>query len=531
MTLMKMIALITCLVILPNQLDSKAKPRKLLIETGTKGKLGNHHKKSHGKFKKLLIETGLKGKSSEDYQGGPLPPPPGGNPSPPWNGRGGSPPIPQDGKGGSPPTPGEGKGGCQMIRRRKNVKNLTQQEKENLRAAIRTATSNDEYLNVANFHGGPKTICPRSVDSMCCPHGSLGSEIPPFLPWHRLLMAQMEEVLGEPLPYWDWTEDSKVPDLWDGIDVPIRREPGERGACPGNQQLVQRRGGARVDITSKKIETRNALSQLNFRDFSKILLGPHNGIHTEVGCDMAGLTTAAYDPTFFLHHAYVDMQFAFWQELAKLRETDTSSFNMATQALPPFDDRTYNKQERTFQNHRTGDTFDYQNKFCYEYEDMRFDGMTPMQYLGSVKVEQTNFMESGNSTAKMNVFVGVVLPTMVPSGKHPFELCHEKKCEEAGEAYTFGTSTYTLNTKIDASTHYLTTFNVTELVVKNSWYDNKLTAKMTSKALEGLPQPVVIKIPPGQGEGGQVLLGPGQNKNAYATLLDEFDDVIEAPAK
>ena len=34
-------------------------------------------------------------------------------------------------------------------------------------------------------------------------------------------MAQMEEELGEPLPYWDWTEDPEIPDLWERTRVEI----------------------------------------------------------------------------------------------------------------------------------------------------------------------------------------------------------------------------------------------------------------------------------------------------------------------
>ena len=39
----------------------------------------------------------------------------------------------------------------------------------------------------------------------------------------------------------------------------------------------------------------------------------------EIGCNMGGIGTASYDPVFFLHHAFVDYQFAFWQELQRLR--------------------------------------------------------------------------------------------------------------------------------------------------------------------------------------------------------------------
>ena len=79
--------------------------------------------------------------------------------------------------------------------------------------------NNSSYQDVAHFHGAPNT----GVDALCgegnscCPHGD-----PQFLPWHRLLLANMEELLGEPLPYWDWTEDKDVPDLWEEIRAPLK---------------------------------------------------------------------------------------------------------------------------------------------------------------------------------------------------------------------------------------------------------------------------------------------------------------------
>ena len=35
-------------------------------------------------------------------------------------------------------------------------------------------------------------------------------------------MVQMEDEPGEALPYWDWTEDKDVPDLWEEIRLPMK---------------------------------------------------------------------------------------------------------------------------------------------------------------------------------------------------------------------------------------------------------------------------------------------------------------------
>ena len=39
----------------------------------------------------------------------------------------------------------------------------------------------------------------------------------------------MEEELGEPVPFWNWTEDD-VPDLFEGITVPVKE--GISAKCP-----------------------------------------------------------------------------------------------------------------------------------------------------------------------------------------------------------------------------------------------------------------------------------------------------------
>ena len=72
------------------------------------------------------------------------------------------------------------------------------------------------YQELGPIHGGPSKICPDMTEGVCCSHDRL------LLPWHRLFMVQMEEELGEPIPYWDWTEDKELPDLWEGINAPLK---------------------------------------------------------------------------------------------------------------------------------------------------------------------------------------------------------------------------------------------------------------------------------------------------------------------
>ena len=199
---------------------------------------------------------------------------------------------------------------------------------------------------MSNFHGYPPTICPP-LGNVCCPHG-----VPVFLPWHRLYMAFMEEELGEPLPYWDWTQDAELPGLWSlsEIDAPIKE--GVNSQCPPSR-FVSRGSNIQINKDQLKGMTREAFVQKDYSGFVSEISDPHNDVHVSIGCDMGTVRTAAYDPIFFLHHSYVDYQWAFWQELQRLRgltekpqkSQDIEDFG---EPLAPFNLPQYNGQERTF---------------------------------------------------------------------------------------------------------------------------------------------------------------------------------------
>ena len=87
---------------------------------------------------------------------------------------------------------------------------LSNEEQQRLASSLTRLIDSGKFVNLSNFHGYPQNVCCKRflqtcVASMCCPHSE-----PTFLPWHRLFMVQMEEELGEALPYWDWTEDAEL---------------------------------------------------------------------------------------------------------------------------------------------------------------------------------------------------------------------------------------------------------------------------------------------------------------------------------
>ena len=92
---------------------------------------------------------------------------------------------------------------------------LSKEEVQRLRKKLKQSITDFKYDDLANYHGAPADIC-EGVD-ICCPHGAST-----FLPWHRLYMVNMEEMLEEALPYWDWTEDTQIPQLWEDIMVPFK---------------------------------------------------------------------------------------------------------------------------------------------------------------------------------------------------------------------------------------------------------------------------------------------------------------------
>ena len=336
---------------------------------------------------------------------------------------------------------------------RRNVKSLGRGERQSLvRAMEALIASGTRYQDLANFHGGPvNAVCPESAGGMCCPHGD-----PAFLPWHRLFMAQMEDELGEALPYWDWTEDREIPDLWEEIRAPIKE--GESSECEGGQ-FVTRFHNVQLNTTQLKRQVQDALDHDDFIEFEDALgKGPHGTVHVGVDCDMFNIATAGYDTVFYLHHSYVDYLWAFWQELRRLRgHSLPPRFEGVDEPLPPFNNRRFNENDKTFQNSRAQDTMDYQNKLCYEYDQLLFDNLTPAQFLEAHQRHPLVITESSSEVLPekgrcgpvcrdiegkehceeicssvereggfARVSVGVVLPRDAPTGINTIELCQER---------------------------------------------------------------------------------------------------------
>ncbi|MDJ0799362.1 MAG: tyrosinase family protein [Calothrix sp. MO_167.B12] len=202
---------------------------------------------------------------------------------------------------------------------RKEISQLSAEELQKLRTAyalLQQEVGEGGYQQIAGLHGLPLPSY--------CPHND-----PSFLPWHRAYLVRFEQALQRhvpdvTLPYWDWiSQESQTKGLPDavvestyvnseGVEVP---NPLYSAQLPIGGQTTRRR----IPISSRRLsELENpvavAMQETNFIGFSERLENPHNFVHVWVGGSMSSVPYAAFDPIFWMHHAYVDRQWYIWQQ-------------------------------------------------------------------------------------------------------------------------------------------------------------------------------------------------------------------------
>ena len=221
---------------------------------------------------------------------------------------------------------------------------------------------------------------------------------------------------------------------------------------------------------------------------------------------------------------------------------------------------------RTLKNNRGRDTLEYRKNFCYEYDQLVFEGKTPAEFieqnLNPSRIRRRALLRSKNGRTNLppkgkckkvcdkskgktfceevcadskhrgslvKVFVGVVMPRVAPSGASAFDLCQGGKCVKGGEVSTFGSTTERVEnhkSKIDDKNFHLIETDVTKIVDKQRWTLKKpLVAKMTSTMVGNLPQPVVIRKTMGKGGkmiNGTVTFNPKEERRNYGNLLQKY---------
>ena len=133
------------------------------------------------------------------------------------------------------------------------------------------------------------------------------------------------------LPYWDWTNNAEVPDVWADIYPEIKSfysnsrtrsvsndykntehiEDMNLGICHspnGNDLSKISRINKESEVSAKtqKNAIDDANNQANFTEFSRRADNAHGNIHIQLHCSMPSTATTAYDPTFWMHHANID---------------------------------------------------------------------------------------------------------------------------------------------------------------------------------------------------------------------------------
>jgi N-acetylneuraminic acid mutarotase len=152
-----------------------------------------------------------------------------------------------------------------------------------------------------------------------------------FLPWHRLMLAQLEGVIREvlhdedfTLPYWNPVTGN--PD--DFIVPAVFRDPG--ATLYNGTRWPWVNGGERIDLLYRDWINLDALNEKFYIDSPTGNLGfnprldqnPHFFTHFAIGGDMAEFSTVGGDPIFYLHHANIDRLWESWNRLGNKNPTD-----------------------------------------------------------------------------------------------------------------------------------------------------------------------------------------------------------------
>lgn len=188
-----------------------------------------------------------------------------------------------------------------------------------------------------------------------------------FLPWHRMFLLLLENLLREinpsvAVPYWDWASDAQDPAIstvWNRLGGSVRDSENRPTCIPfGSFENMQTShttphcvsrgfisGQSGSFITLDNWLTIQALidSDVTYPRFGAALESTHGSPHVGIGGDMAVLGTAPNDPIFFSHHAFVDRIYGEWEDNGTgprtrfggnnpgIGETDTESVMQAFQ--------------------------------------------------------------------------------------------------------------------------------------------------------------------------------------------------------
>ena len=177
---------------------------------------------------------------------------------------------------------------------RKDHRTLTSDEQNRFLSAF-------TQINAMNAFGPLVDIHSNSIHQM---HGN-----PRFLPWHRIYLMRLEELLMmvDPtvcIPYWKSSEEQAFPSWLLGFTPTVN--------LIGGPHTVNRNIGASAFLPNAAAVA-TAMANGTYNLFAQSVEGVHNSGHVWVGGSMMGFQTAPADPVFWMHHAEIDHIWAEWQ--------------------------------------------------------------------------------------------------------------------------------------------------------------------------------------------------------------------------
>lgn len=215
---------------------------------------------------------------------------------------------------------------------------------------------NQGYAHVASYHGWLDGLCEHAPETD--QQGNINHN---FLPWHRAYLLKLEKLLQQrdaevSLPWWNWrSQQSKregIPKVFADEMVGNKANPlydffmnitgrDKTGFNVNLNRNTFRRPGEPKEIASTETALKRneqdipqLYSLTDFRQFSERLrIGWHNFIHMWIGGDMSIVSTAAYDPIFYVHHCNIDRIWAIWQTI---HGVDSVPSHMRDVVLQPF---------------------------------------------------------------------------------------------------------------------------------------------------------------------------------------------------
>ncbi|XP_045194327.2 tyrosinase-like protein 1 [Mercenaria mercenaria] len=256
------------------------------------------------------------------------------------------------------------------LRIRREYRTLPDKDRFAFHRALNTMKKTGQYDVFAKLHTGSVVLTAHTG--------------PALFAWHRIYIFLFEEAMCRiipwlSLPYWDTTLDDNMYDPADSIiwtknflgngDGHVRVGSFARWMSPGGP--LTRNIGGRSRLISRDV-VRRVLSRCRTRDISYPTAKKgydfekyHGGPHLWVGGHMSGMNTAAFDPAFFLYHAFIDYIF----ELFRIRQSTFCGVDPAMDYPPTKGLHAAKRPMDRFPQYRNKDGYsNYWTKFMYRYE-------------------------------------------------------------------------------------------------------------------------------------------------------------------